>query len=218
MSAIGFVLHLYRPEATDVFESTAAWMKSLGHEAHLLVGGAAGTDGGTDSDEELIEKLDLAVSLGGDGTMLRTVDLVAPSGVPVLGVNLGQLGYLTEVCPTGCVTRSSRFLAGDYRLEERMTLTVEVVPRSEAAGATGADSPDHHTPRARHHVANALNDAVLQRLPDGHTVRLAVCARRRPVPHLRRRLDHRRHPDRLHRLQPLGPGPDCLARGPGCSS
>jgi len=43
--------------------------------------------------------LDFVLSLGGDGTMLRTVDLVAREGVPVLGVNLGQLGFLTEVEP-----------------------------------------------------------------------------------------------------------------------
>ena len=44
--------------------------------------------------------LDLLLTLGGDGTMLRTVDVVAPRGVPVLGVNVGQLGYLTEVEPS----------------------------------------------------------------------------------------------------------------------
>ena len=43
--------------------------------------------------------LDLAVSLGGDGTMLRTVDLVAGEGVPIIGVNVGQMGYLTDIEP-----------------------------------------------------------------------------------------------------------------------
>ena len=45
--------------------------------------------------------LDVAVSLGGDGSMLRAVELVAAHGVAVLGVNLGQLGYLTEIEPAG---------------------------------------------------------------------------------------------------------------------
>ena len=45
--------------------------------------------------------LDLAVSLGGDGTMLRTVDLVAGDGVPIIGVNVGQMGYLTDIEPAG---------------------------------------------------------------------------------------------------------------------
>jgi len=177
MAAIGFLLHLHRQEATEVFESTAAWLKSEGHEAYLL---ADSTDGGTDGNGELIKRLDLAVSLGGDGTMLRTVDLVAGSGVPVLGVNLGRLGYLTEVGPEELCDALRRFLAGDYRLEERMTLSVEVLPRTTAgpavAGPAVAEPADveHHAPHARRHVANALNDAVLQRLPEGHTVRLAM--------------------------------------------
>ena len=45
--------------------------------------------------------LDVVISLGGDGTMLRAVDLAYEAGVPVLGVNVGQLGYLTEVEPPG---------------------------------------------------------------------------------------------------------------------
>ena len=49
--------------------------------------------------EKLTEGVGLAVSLGGDGTMLRTVDLVESAEVPVLGVNVGLLGYLTEVEP-----------------------------------------------------------------------------------------------------------------------
>ena len=48
------------------------------------------------------ESLDLAVALGGDGTMLRTAHAAVAASIPVLGVNLGTLGYLTEVEPTCC--------------------------------------------------------------------------------------------------------------------
>jgi NAD+ kinase len=91
--------------------------------------------------------------------MLRTVDLVCGSGVPVLGVNVGHLGYLTEVLPDELPDALQRFLAGDYRLEVRMTLEAEVVA---AAGEGGSQT------------IHALNDAVLQRTPAGHTARLAV--------------------------------------------
>jgi NAD+ kinase len=56
---------------------------------------------------------DLAVALGGDGTVLRTVELLAGADVPILGVNLGQLGYLTEVEPGGVHDAVRRVVAGD---------------------------------------------------------------------------------------------------------
>ena len=70
--------------------------------------------------------VDLLVSLGGDGTLLRAVDSALDASVPVLGVNLGLLGYLTEVEPAGLEDALERFLAGRYEVEERMTLAVTV--------------------------------------------------------------------------------------------
>jgi NAD+ kinase len=97
------------------------------------------------------------VSLGGDGTMLRAVDLVCGAGVPVLGVNVGHLGYLTEVDPEDLRPALERFLAGQYSVETRMTLSVTI---------TSPEAPPIH--------ASALNEAVLQRASNGHTVRIAV--------------------------------------------
>ncbi|MDP9073281.1 MAG: NAD(+)/NADH kinase [Actinomycetota bacterium] len=154
MAVIGFVPHPQRPEAIECAESTAEWLRAEGHQARLLYAPAAQLD---ERGMAALDGLDLAVSLGGDGTMLRTVDLVVSRGIPVLGVNLGHLGYLTEVGPLDLCSALKRFLAGDFRLEHRMTLAVEI----EAGGV-------------RHQPVNALNDAVLQRLPSGHTVRLAV--------------------------------------------
>jgi NAD+ kinase len=93
--------------------------------------------------------------------MLRTVDLVSPDGVPVLGVNLGQLGYLTTVEPAGLRRALSRFLAGDYQLESRMTLDVSVT-----------DDHGDGSQTALHRCA--LNDVVLQKTVAGHTMRTEV--------------------------------------------
>jgi NAD+ kinase len=101
--------------------------------------------------------LDFVVSLGGDGTMLRTVDLVASEGVPVLGVNLGQLGFLTEVEPAQLEEALQRTLAGDCQISERMVLSVIVDSDGPAAGKW-----------------LALNEAVLEKCSSGHLVRLAV--------------------------------------------
>jgi isocitrate lyase len=74
--------------------------------------GAHGRDDG-----ELTVGLDLAVSLGGDRTMLRTVDLVAGAGVPIIGVNVGQMGYLTDIEPGGTRAAIERFLTGERTIE-----------------------------------------------------------------------------------------------------
>jgi NAD+ kinase len=143
MATVGFLAHLGRPAAVELTEKAAMWLQDQGHATRMLDG------------DSPFGELDLAVSLGGDGTMLRTVDLVSPAGVPVMGVNLGQLGYLTTVEPDGLLDALTRFLAGAYQIESRMTLDVVV---SEAGGETILRR-------------SALNDVVLQRPGGGHTVR-----------------------------------------------
>jgi len=67
-------------------------------------------------------QVDLLVALGGDGTMLRAGRMCAPHGVPVLGVNLGHFGFLTEIERDGWPDLFPRLLEGKFRLEDRMML------------------------------------------------------------------------------------------------
>ena len=100
--------------------------------------------------------------------MLRTVDLVSPAGVPVLGVNLGHLGYLTVVEPDGLRGRlCGASLAGDYQVEARMTLDVSLADD----GGQGLAPSSHRS---------ALNDLVLQRRAGGHTVQAEVSVNDEP--------------------------------------
>ncbi|HEX2195431.1 MAG TPA: NAD(+)/NADH kinase [Actinomycetota bacterium] len=69
---------------------------------------------------------DLVVSLGGDGTMLRGAQVAHAADVPLLGVNLGTLGYLTEVDAAEEVEALRRVLAGDYDIQDRMMLACSV--------------------------------------------------------------------------------------------
>src|SRR6478752_6004746 len=99
MAAIAILLHHDRGEAQSLATEAVDWLTDRKHEVRLPKEDAAVIDRadlGVDGDA-FADGCDLAISLGGDGTMLRTVDVVAPRGVPVLGVNVGQLGYLTEV-------------------------------------------------------------------------------------------------------------------------
>ena len=154
MATIGFVVHTQREGARLLAKETSEWLEEQGHRPVIL---ASDTDSGIPD----CRGLDLAVSLGGDGTMLRTVDLVCGGAVPVLGVNLGHLGYLTVVEPSGLRSALSRFLAGDYRVEARMTLDITVT------GADGGGAPPVVT-------RSALNDVVLQRTSVGHTMHTEV--------------------------------------------
>ena len=160
MSAVVVVLNPMRAEAVEAAERACRWLVGHGHEPRLPVedARAAGLASHGADDGALGEGAVLAVSLGGDGTMLRTVSLVAEAEVPVIGVNLGQLGYLTEVEPAGLEAALERFFAGQHRIEERMLLAVRVQRRGEAPGRRSL----------------ALNEAVLEKTLSGHTVRLDV--------------------------------------------
>jgi NAD+ kinase len=155
VSTIAFLVHPHRPEAIELAAKASAQLTSRGH--HVLVP--------TDDRDSLgpLHGADLAVSLGGDGTMLRTVNLAWAAGVPVLGVNLGRLGYLTEIEPSGLEDALDRFLSGEYGLEERMMLDVAW----KTAGGSGES-------------CLALNEAVVEKTVPGHTIRLTTTIGTRP--------------------------------------
>ncbi|NJD11434.1 MAG: NAD(+)/NADH kinase [Gemmatimonadetes bacterium] len=105
-----------------------------------------------------VDAIDLLVTLGGDGTLLRGARMVAPIGVPVLGVNLGRLGFLTSVPQPECTDYLAACFAGDYWIDERFTLEAMVVGENGVAGPPFI----------------ALNDAVLHKGGFARVVRLGV--------------------------------------------
>ena len=108
--------------------------------------------------EDFAQGLSFAISLGGDGTMLRAIDLVSSGSAAVLGVNIGQLGYLTEVEPADLAPALKRVLEGDFYISERMLVDVAI----EQAGVSGV----------QHKLA--LNEAVLEKTHSGRLVRVGV--------------------------------------------
>jgi NAD+ kinase len=107
---------------------------------------------------EVCPRLDLLLVLGGDGTLLRGARMVAAHGVPVLGVNLGHLGFLTSAAPEELEEALSRALSGEVVIDARMTLEV---------GAQGGDGVSRGS-------FLALNDAVLHKGGVARVIRLAV--------------------------------------------
>lgn len=161
MVVAGLVVHEERDAALAIAGDIARWLVDREHEVRLPMGDARRLGLGDHGipDDDFGPGLDVAVSFGGDGTMLRTIDMVGGDGVPVIGVNVGQLGYLTEVDPDGARMAVKRFLSGAYEIEERMMLSVDI------DGDTGTTEPRE---------VIALNEAVIEKTPSGHTVRLAV--------------------------------------------
>jgi NAD+ kinase len=99
--------------AVRVMEEEAPALACSG--ASVLPAGSAAAEGA-----------ELVIVLGGDGSLLRAAELARPTGTPLIGVNLGHVGFLAEAEPDGLTETVDRLVAGDYRVEERMTLEVVV--------------------------------------------------------------------------------------------
>jgi len=116
---IGLVLHPSN-DPTPVVEKLTSWARSHGKQVMVDARDAARLPEGIEavSEAELVDEVDALISLGGDGTMLGALRLVASRPVPVLGVNLGSLGFLVEVEPDELDAALDRLDAGDYTIEE----------------------------------------------------------------------------------------------------
>ena len=127
MSRVGVVAHASKAEAHELARKVVAWLArqpdtrraSCRDEAEIV-----GVECVVDPDE--FTKLDLLLVLGGDGTMLHGIERAGFSGVPILGVNLGRLGFLTETSPDDVFDALERALAGDCTLDERSTVAATV--------------------------------------------------------------------------------------------
>jgi NAD+ kinase len=158
VTAALIVAHHERAEAGRLAEVAAAWLRERGTEVWMPADDAKALGLDELGADRPAADASLAVSLGGDGTMLRTVDLLDGEPVPILGVNVGLLGYLSEVEPEAMTTALERIAGGDYRIDERMLLDVTTDP-------SGSESPARW---------RALNEAVIEKLEPSHTVRLMV--------------------------------------------
>jgi len=157
LRTVGIVPHRDRPQARALAREAATWLAARGASVRVPAPDAAGLDDLACDLARFSTDLDLALSLGGDGTMLRAVDLVYEAGVPVLGVNVGQMGYLAEVEPAALPAALARLVAGDYTVAERMMLQITADPAP-----------------ADEHRWWALNEAVLEKPNPGRLARLEV--------------------------------------------
>ncbi|WP_419817150.1 NAD kinase [Glaciibacter flavus] len=108
--------------------------------------------------------LELVIVLGGDGTILRAAELVRSASTPILGINLGHVGFLAEIERDDIPDAVRRGLARDYDVEERMTLSVRVKSGDEIV-----------------HEDWALNDATVEKVARERMVEVSIEVDRRPL-------------------------------------
>lgn len=116
---LGLVVHPRR-DPTPVVEKLTSWAQSHGKRVIVDARDAARLPDGVEpvSEAQLVDQADALISLGGDGTMLGALRLAAQRPVPILGVNLGGLGFLVEVLPHELDAALDRLDTGDYTIEE----------------------------------------------------------------------------------------------------
>src|SRR5918999_3280169 len=150
---LGLVLHP-RSDPTPVVEKLTSWARSHGKQVIVDARDAARVPDDIESVSaaQLVDQADALISLGGDGTMLGALRLVANRPVPILGVNLGHRGFLVEVQPNELDDALDRLDTGDYTVEEH-----------DAAGLT--DGSDESI---------AVNDIALASVPGEGAVQASL--------------------------------------------
>jgi len=116
-----------------------AWLGERGHDVSVdeHVAAATGLEPSVSRDD-LATAVDLAVVLGGDGTLLLGARVFSPSGVPILGINMGRLGFLTDTNSEHMLDVLESFFSGDYDIEERLMLEGEVLRGESVLGPSSA--------------------------------------------------------------------------------
>jgi NAD+ kinase len=153
VSRIGFAYNPTNEAAVDVRERAAGWcrMRKIDHWATQA-----------QDFEKLCSELsttDVLVVLGGDGTFLRAARAVIDVDVPLIGINLGKVGFLSKAEASELEDVLARIVAGEYAIDERMALQARILPAGRKEGGT-----THH----------ALNDIVVARGALARVCRLDV--------------------------------------------
>lgn len=130
-------------ETQKVVQELLSWLKSEGYEVFL---------------PPLPDSFDLMIVLGGDGSLLRAARVIWPREIPILGINCGELGFLTTVNKDKTYEMISKVLKGEFEVEKRMTLEGVLITKEEKKRSSFM----------------ALNEVVIERGAYTHLVSLAL--------------------------------------------
>ncbi len=164
--SVGVILKKQDARVRNVVRDVIPWLRSRGVEVFLDQTSMDQCPAGAHlaPPEKLAQQVDTVIVLGGDGTLLHAARLIGGNSVPILGVNLGSLGFLTEVKLDEMYTALEGLLSGQYQSEDRVLLSIEVVREGGV-------------------VAQylALNDAVINKGALARIIELEVSVNSQPV-------------------------------------
>jgi len=154
------VAHIYREPALAAARELAQRLSAAGVEVRVLAAEAEALDCtgavGVPNDSEAAAGAALAVALGGDGTLLRAAELARPHGTPLLGVNLGHVGFLAEAEAVALDEAAAKILAGQYDVDERLAIEVSVIRDGEVVIRDWALNDMSVEKAAREHMVNVV--------------------------------------------------------------
>lgn len=107
--------------------------------------------------DTLLKQITIGITVGGDGTLLSTARKIASAGIPICGINMGQLGFLTEVELPDLAVALDKIISSDYRIEERVMLDAIIVRQG-----------------APIHISSALNDVVISKTGVSRMIKLKL--------------------------------------------
>lgn len=139
-------------------EATKRFAEAVGGRAQLLMESPAAADvPGARLSGDVYAEADIAVVLGGDGSILQAAASCALRGIPILGINLGRIGFMSEAEAANVEAAADRLICGSYKTESRMMMNVEIV-RSGVHMDCGL----------------ALNDAVISKDAEAKLISMAL--------------------------------------------
>ena len=163
MATVGLIPRLASDAAAELAREMVRWLAGHGHQA-LVEEDAAVAGVPSAPGKDIAARADLLVVLGGDGTLIHAASLCNRCEVPILGVNLGTLGFLTEVPRERAIPMLERALRGELPMSRRPMLDVEVRLRAQVR-LTGS----------------VLNDAVVSKNALSRLAKLEVTIDARPA-------------------------------------
>ncbi len=140
LKCVGILAARHKRRVADAVRELLGWLSARGVEARILEEHARGLglEELAAGPDELVERADLMLSLGGDGTFLKTARLAAPRGLSVVGINLGGFGFLASIPRSDMLGGLADIMEGRFRVQRRLMLQATVWRKDKSVASFSA--------------------------------------------------------------------------------